>query len=81
MKLFKCTIESDNGCSVKTLLVIADDKDDAHNQIVENKKTKYNQNPTLKYTSSLEELEIDLSKKGIIQVGFGYVDFDENFED
>ena len=81
MKIFKCTVESSNGCSSKTLLVIANDKEDAHNQIVESKKTKYNQTPTIKYLSSLEELKLNLSEKAIIEVGFGYTDDDNDSED
>jgi diphthamide synthase subunit DPH2 len=81
MKLFKCTVETyPNNCYVETLLIVAIDKEDAEEQI---KDSRSNQdkgsgriNPTynIKYTSPLEELNINLNKRGIIKVGFGHGD-------
>jgi hypothetical protein len=81
MKLFKCTVVTyPNDCYVETLLIVADNKQDAENQIID---TRRNQdkgsgriNPTydIIYTSPLKELKIDLTKKGILEVGFGHGD-------
>lgn len=76
MKLFKATIESINSCYVKTLLVTAASKHDAHNLIVESKKGKYTQNPRVVYKSELKEININLEMPGILEVGFSSNDSD-----
>jgi hypothetical protein len=75
MKLFKCTVETyPNNCYVETLLIVADDAKDAEEQIKDSRRGEYNKNPEIKYIQQLKELEIDLSKKGILEVGFGHGD-------
>lgn len=71
MKVFKTTIEASNSCYVQTLLVIAETKEDAHNLIKDSLRDKYNENPRVPYKTQLTEIDIDLSKPGIMQVGFG----------
>ncbi len=81
MKLFKCTVETyPNNCYVETLLIVAIDKEDAEEQI---KNSRRNQDKGsgridpqyyIKYTSPLEELNINLNRRGIIKVGFGHGD-------
>jgi diphthamide synthase subunit DPH2 len=88
MKLFKCTVEVyPNNCYVETLLIVADNKQDAHEQIVnsrrEQDKGSGRINPTyeIKYTEDLKEIKIDLTKKGIMEVGFGEADDDREDDD
>jgi diphthamide synthase subunit DPH2 len=88
MKLFQCTVEAyPNNCYVRTLLIIADDEKDAENQII-NKRRNQDKgsgriNPTyeIKYTQPLKEIKIDLSKKGILEVGFGSAEDDNDSDD
>lgn len=81
MKIFKTTIVSNNSCYVKTLLIIAEDKDAAHQMIVDSKKDKYNQNPTVQYKSPLTEISINDAKAGILEVGFASNDSDYESDD
>jgi diphthamide synthase subunit DPH2 len=83
MKLFKCTVETyPNNCYVETLLIVADDKEDAEEQIKDERRNQDKGsgriNPTydIKFTSPLEELKIDLKKRGILEVGFGHGESD-----
>ena len=81
MKLFKCTVETyPNNCYVETLLIVADNKEDADKQIKDSRRDKDKGsgriNPTyeIKYTEGLKEIKIDLTKRGILEVGFGHGD-------
>jgi hypothetical protein len=75
MKLFKCTVETyPNNCYVETLLIVAENKEDADKQIKDSRRNKYNENPQIKYTQQLKELKINLNKRGILEVGFGHGD-------
>ena len=88
MKLFKCTVETyPNNCYVETLLIVAKDEKDAEEQIIA--KRRYQDRNSgridpkyyIKYTSPMKEIKIDLSKKGILEVGFGHGDNDNGFDD
>ncbi len=82
LKLFKCTAEcKSNGCYVETLLIVAESKEDAHQQIVNSRKDKYTKNPYIKYTCQLQEIDLDLSKKGILVVGHGESESDYGGDD
>jgi hypothetical protein len=82
LKLFKCTIVcTGNSCYVETLLVVAENKEDAHQQIVDSKKDKYNKNPNIKYTQKLQEFNLDLSKKKVVEVGFAHNERDYGGDD
>lgn len=82
MKLYKCTVETyPNNCYVETLLIVADNELDAINQIKDSRRDKYNQDPNIIFTSKLEKLKIDLSKKGIMEVGHGHGDSDNGWDD
>ena len=81
MKLFKCTIETyPNNCYVETLLIVANDEKDAEEQIIA--KRRYQDRNSgridpkyyIKYTSPMREIKIDLTKRGILEVGFGHGD-------
>ena len=81
MKLFKCTIETyPNNCYVETLLIVADNEQDAEEQIIAKRRNQDKGSgridPTyyIKYTSPMREIKIDLSKRGILEVGFGHGD-------
>jgi hypothetical protein len=82
LKFFKCTAEcKSNGCYVETLLVVAESKEDAHQQIVDSRKDKYTEKPCVNYTCQLQEIDLDLSKKGILVVGHGESESDHGFDD
>jgi hypothetical protein len=82
LKLFKCTVEcKNNGCYVETLLIVAENESDAHNQLVESRRDKYTEKPHIKYTCKLERVSIDLTKKGITKVGFGESERDYGGDD
>jgi len=88
MKLFKGTVECyPNNCYVETLLIVADSKEDAEEQIKEKRRKEDKGsgriNPTyeIKFTSPLEELKINLNKRGILEVGLGCGDNDNSFDD
>jgi diphthamide synthase subunit DPH2 len=81
MKLFKCTVETyPNNCYVETLLIVADNKEDAEKQIKDSRRNedkgsgRINPNYEIKYTEGLKEIKIDLNKRGILEVGFGHND-------
>jgi hypothetical protein len=81
MKLFKCTVETfPNNCYVETLLIVADDEKDAEEQIKDKRRNqdkgsgRINPRYDIKYTSPLREIKIDLTKRGILEVGFGHGD-------
>jgi len=66
MKLYQATIECSNSCYIETLLIIAENEENADKQLCEHKKRK------VKYKRKLKELEIDFSKPNVIpSVGFG----------
>jgi hypothetical protein len=74
MKLFKCIIKTNRNFSdwyFETLLIVAESIEDAEKQIKDSKRDKYNKDPYIEYTQPLEELKIDLSKRGILLIGFG----------
>jgi hypothetical protein len=81
MKLFKCTVETyPNNCYIETLLIVAEDEKDADEQI-QAKRRKRDEGSGrvdakyyIKYTQPLREIKIDLTKKGILEVGFGHGD-------
>lgn len=75
MKIFKATIEASNNCYVKTLIVIAENKELAHDQICEKEKRQ------VVYKKNLTEIKIDASKPSVIEVGFGENDSDNHFDD
>lgn len=76
MKVFQATIVSGNSCYVETVLVIAEDKEKAHDQLCEHEKRK------VKYTRRLEEINIDMTKPNVIEyVGWGESDDDRHFDD
>ena len=78
MKLFQCTIVSQNSCYVQTLLVVAEDKIEADKLIKENQKTFHN----LKYTQPLKEITINMDIPNVINyVGWGHNDNDCGFDD
>jgi len=88
LKLFKCTIETyPNNCYVETLLIVAENEEDAEEQIIA--KRRYDDRNSgridpkyyIKYTSAMQEVKIDLSKKGILKVGFGHGDSDYGGDD
>lgn len=82
MKLYKCTVETyPNNCYVETLLIVADDKQDALQQIKDSRRDKYNEDPRIVFTQNLEELKIDTNKKGILNVGHGHGDSDNGWDD
>jgi hypothetical protein len=77
MKIFKCTIESNNSCYVETLLVVAEAVEQADSLVKENQKNKW-----VKYTQPLTEIKIDLSKPQVVNYfGWGSSDNDNNFDD
>ena len=76
MKVFKATIVSGNSCYIETVLVIAEDKEKAHDQLCEHEKRK------VQYTKRLEEINIDMTKPNVIGfVGFGCSDSDNHYDD
>ena len=88
LKLFKCTVETyPNNCYVETLLIVAENKEDADKQIKDNRRNqdkgsgRLNPNYEIKYTQPLENLKINLTKKGILEVGSGHADNDNGFDD
>jgi len=88
MKLFQCTIETyPNNCYVETLLIIADDKEDAEQQIIAKRRYQDRNSGRIDpkyhivYTSPMKEIQIDLSKKAILEVGFGHGESDYGSDD
>lgn len=76
MKVFTATIVSGNSCYLHTLIVVAESKEKAHEQLCEQQKRK------VKYTKSLKELKIDFSKPTVIEyVGWGNSDNDYGHDD
>lgn len=76
MKIFTATIVSNNGCYLHTLLVVAEDKKKAHDQLCEQQKRK------VKYTEQLKEVDIDLNKPTVIEyVGWGHTSSDYGSDD
>ena len=71
MKIFKATIVASNSCYLHTLIIVAEDKEKAHNQLCEQQKR------TVKYTQPMKELTIDLDKPSVIEyVGWGHKESD-----
>ena len=88
MKLFKCTVETyPNNCYVETLLIVANDEKDAEEQIKDKRRNqdkgsgRIDPQYYIKYTSPLKEIKIDLTKRGLLEVGFGHGDNDNSFDD
>lgn len=76
MKMFTATIVSNNSCYLHTLLVVAEDKEKAHDQLCEQQKRK------VQYTQPLKELDIDWNKPTVIEyVGWGHSDSDNGYDD
>ena len=76
MKIFQATIVSGNSCYVETVLVIAEDKEKAHDKLCEHEKRK------VQYTRRLEEIKIDMTKPNVIGfVGWGSSDSDNHYDD
>ena len=66
MKLYQATIISQNSCYVHTLLIVAENKEAAHEQLFKQ------QGREIEYTKKLKELDIDMTKSCVIEyVGFG----------
>ena len=77
MKLYQATLETvPNNCYVETVLIIADNKKEAHQLLI-----KKNGQWGVKYTQELKELKIDMSKKQVIEVGFGHSESDNGWDD
>lgn len=77
MKLFQATLETvPNNCYVETVLVIAENEEDAHKQLIEK-----NGQWGVTYTRPLTELEIDMTKPNVIKVGWGHTESDCGFDD
>lgn len=77
MKLYKATLETvPNNCYVETVIVVANNKKEAHQLLV-----KKNGQWGVKYTEELKELKIDMSKKQVIEVGFGHGESDCVWDD
>lgn len=76
MKIYQCTIVSQNSCYLHTLLVIAQDEASAHKQLCEHQKM------TVEYTRPLKEIKIDLTTPKVIDyVGWGHNDSDYGYDD
>lgn len=76
MKVFQATIVSGNSCYVHTVLVIAENEERADKLLCEQQKRK------VQYTHKLKELNIDMTKEGVIEyVGWGEADNDNHFDD
>ncbi len=76
MKLFKATIESKNPCYLHTLLVVAENEEQADKQLCEHQGRK------VKYTQPLKELNVDMTKPNVIEyVGWGHSDSDCGYDD
>jgi hypothetical protein len=66
MKLYQATIECANSCYVETVLVVANDMEQADEVLCVNQKRK------VTYKKKLKELQIDMTKPSVIEhVGFG----------
>jgi len=77
MKLYQATIVSKNSCYVHTLLIVAENKEKAHEQLCENQKKRH-----IWYTKKLKELDIDMNKPQVIEyVGFGHSESDFGYDD
>jgi hypothetical protein len=77
MKLYNATLETvPNNCYVETVIIIADNEEEAHQLLV-----KKNGQWGVKYTQKMEELKIDMSKKQVIEVGFGHGERDYGWDD
>jgi hypothetical protein len=77
MKLFQATLETvPNNCYMETVLVIAENKDDAHKQLVEK-----NGQWGVAYTKQLKEIEIDMTKPNVIKVDWGHGESDYGYDD
>ena len=72
MKLYKATLETvPNNCYVETVIITADTEEEAHQLLV-----KKNGQWGVKYTQKMKEIKIDMSKKQVIEVGFGHGESD-----
>jgi len=77
MKLFQATLETvPNNCYIETVLVVAENKKDAHKQLVEK-----NGQWGVKYTQPLKEIKIDMTKPNVVEVGFGHGECDCGYDD
>jgi hypothetical protein len=74
MKYFTCTIESKNSCYVEGLLVVAEDEQDAIEKIKE-----YHTSERIVFTQPLKE--VTMPNEGVLRVGWGCADNDNNFDD
>lgn len=61
MKVFQATIVSGNSCYVHTVLVVAENEEKANELLCEQQKRK------VQYTHKLKELNIDMTKEGVIE--------------
>lgn len=75
MKIFKATIEASNSCYVQTVLVIAENKKLAHDQLCKKEKRQ------VIYKSDLQEIQIDTNNPNVIEIGFGENDSDYSSDD
>lgn len=77
MKLYQATLETvPNNCYVETVLVVAENEEDAHNQLI-----KKNGQWGVTYTQPLKEIKIDISKPNLIRVGRGHGERDYGLDD
>jgi len=69
MKLFQATIIANNSCYLETVLVVAENEEDADKLLCAQQKRK------VKYTKKLKELDIDMTKPQVIEyVGWGHTE-------
>lgn len=71
LKIYTATIVANNSCYLETVLVVAESKEKAHDQLCEKKRRE------VKYTQSLKELDIDFKTPTVIEyAGWGNSDDD-----
>lgn len=77
MDLYQATLETvPNNCYVETVIIVAESKEDAHEQLV-----KKNGQWGVRYTRKLEKLSIDTTKRQVIRVGWGHGESDCGWDD
>lgn len=76
MKVYTATIVSGNSCYLHTLIVVAKNEKEAHDQLCGQQKRK------VKYTKPLKELKIDLTTPNVIEyIGWGCSDNNNSYDD